>query len=288
MTKFDLWTTIIRALAKASLMIWDQEIIGSWTFPATSNVEIRYISSVNPPRLRTKFIVWTLAESFDLYNEQRHYSDSFLKITLGSGPSPPTLGVASIKTTLLTVGSQSNSSIVSLLNGTSFEPESSKPAWSRVQSRSTPLTSDSNMDLFQSDSDSQSPDSLHVKAGSISFLLTYKTSGQVISDGGFYDTMISTIIFAAQHDPKNRACGVMRSYNPHENYTFVMGPTSDAARDNLSWKLAIQALAFLPTEMLAQRPGGYWAELSGRIKLDGAYVGKIELMKGDHRDVGCA
>ena len=34
--------------------------------------------------------------------------------------------------------------------------------------------------------------------------------------------------------------------------------------------------------MLAQRPGRRWAELSGIIKLDGAYMGRLQIVKGGY------
>ena len=76
---------------------------------------------------------------------------------------------------------------------------------------------------------------------------------------------------------------LVRAYNSLENYTFVVGPTSDAAQNKLPWRLAIVAMGYLPSEMMRHGREGRWAELTGRIKLDGAWVGKILILKGDYR-----
>ena len=255
MTKYDLWTAIIRVVGKVALLGWNAELIGSITFPAMSNVEIRFISSINPPRYQTKSVIWTLAEVFDYYTEEGHYSNCFVKTQLGSGPTAQNLGVASIKSTLLTVPDlQTDSSVLSL------------------PGLSTPRSASQNFTSFQ--------------AGprGLSLVLRYVKNGVTFSDKGFFQLVLNTLVFAAQNDPKSAPCGLLRAYNQEENYTLSLGPTSDAARENLPWNYVIPALAYLPNEMLDQRQGGRWAELLGNIKLDGAYIGRVQIAEGDFRD----
>ena len=286
MTKYDVWNAIVRSIAKAGLLIWNANIVGTITFPWVSNVEIRFISSVNPPRYQTKSIIWTLAEAFDIYIEQGHYSNCFLKTQIGTGPTAQNLGVASIKSTLSTVADlQTNSSVYILSNETSSELRASTPASDISTQESLNQSLVSNMDLSISRPDSPNLGSLQAGSNGLSVVLNYLTNGATFSDKGFYRIVISTLVFAAQHEPKGAPSGVLRAYNLNDNYTLSIGPTSDAARDNLPWKFVISLLGSLPGEMLGHGPGGRWAELSGRIKLNGAYIGKLYIEKGDHREL---
>ena len=110
MGKYDVWAAITRTMAKIALHVWNFEMVGSITFPVISDVQIRIISSVSPPRFQAKTIIWTLAEAFDFYNERRHYSNTFITTKLGIGSDFQNLGVASIQSSLSS-GSK-NSSVV--------------------------------------------------------------------------------------------------------------------------------------------------------------------------------
>ena len=122
--------------------------------------------------------------------------------------------------------------------------------------------------------------SLQASNRALSLTLSYLEQGETFSDKGFVQVVINLLLFAAQLDPKDEPSATLRAYNAPEDYTITIGPTSDAARDRLPWKLLIPALGYLPSEMLAQRQGGRWAELSGTIKLDGAYIGRVQIAKG--------
>ena len=122
MTKYDVWVAITRTIAKTALAVWNGEIVGSITFAVVSDVQIRFISSVNPPRYQSKTIIWTLAEAFDVYNEQRHYSNCLLTTRFETGSGFLNLGVASIKSTLSNgSGLQKNSSVVRSADEPSLE-----------------------------------------------------------------------------------------------------------------------------------------------------------------------
>ena len=276
MAKYDLWNTITHTMAKAALMVWNGDIIGSIEFPVTSNVEIRIVSSVNPPRYQTKSVIWSLAEALDFYIEQRHYSNCFFTTQIGSGPTAQRLGVGSIKSTLSTMpSSQSNLSVLSLLNDTS------------TSAFDTPISNQSigsDTDISFSNSSIQSLTNIQANTGHLSLTLNYIVNGQTISDKGLYRIIVDILVYAAQQDPKQRPCEFISSYNSPENYTFQIGPTSEAARDKLPWNLAIPALGHLPTAMQKHSPESRWGELSGRIKLDGAYIGKLQIIKGDRRE----
>ena len=111
--------------------------------------------------------------------------------------------------------------------------------------------------------------------------LVYTRGGTAFRPQGFYNTILTTLVWAAQHDPKSQASGLMSSYNRVDNYTLAISPTSTASRDNLPWERVIQILGMLPGEMLAQERGGKWAELQGRVKYNNAYIGRIRIAKGE-------
>ena len=285
MSKYDLWTAITRVISKVALLGWNAELVGSITFPVVSNVEIKFVSSVHPPRYQTKTVIWTLVEVFDYYSEERHYSNCFIKTQIGMGPTALNLGVASIKSTLSTVPDlQTELSVLSLPNETSSASKST----GQVLEPSTQMISNQSVvsDLGPSIPRSASRSSTSFQAGSrgLVLVLNYVSQGATFSDKGFFRLVLSTLVFAAQNDPKTAPSGLLRTYDSEDNYTLSIGPTSHAARDNLPWKLLIPALGFLPSQMLDVRQGGRWAELVGKIKLDGAYIGSIEILKGDRRD----
>ena len=172
------------------------------------------------------------------------------------------LGVASIKSTLPSVSKMlTNSSVLGLSNVTALNLNPPDQA----------LVSDRNVSTFQADN------------GLLTIVLNYLENGATFSEARFFGLIISLLTFGAQHDPKNDPCGLVSGYNLRDNYTVTISPTSSAARGNLPWVLAIPALGYLPSEMLKHGSGGRWSELSGRIKLDGAYIGKIRIVKGDDR-----
>lgn len=285
MSKYELWTAITRVIAKVALLGWNAELVGSITFPVVSNVEIKFVSSVNPPRYQTKTVIWTLVEVFDYYSEERHYSNCFVKTQLGRGPTARNLGVASIKSTLSTVPDlQTALSVLSLPNETSsasiFSGQVLEPSTQMISNQS--VVSDSGPFIPRS----ASRNSTSFQAGSrgLVLALSYVNQGATFSDIGLFHLVLNTLVFAAQNDPKTAPSGLLCAYNPVDNYTLSIGPTSHAARDNLPWKLVIPTLGFLPSQMLDVRQGGRWAELIGKIKLDGAYIGSIQILKGDHRD----
>ena len=276
MAKYDLWNAITSTISEAALMVWNEPVVGSLGFPVKSNVEIRVVSSINPPRYQTKFVIWTLAEALDFYIGQGHYANCFFTTQIGSGRSASTLGVGSIKSTLSTVpSSQSNLSALSILN----EPPSlgfNAPNLNQSVNSDT-NTSSSNLSI-------QGLANFQADTGHLTLTLNYIVNGQTISDKAFYRILVDILVYAAQQEFKQGPCELISTYNSNENYTFQIGPTSTAARDNLPWSLAIPALGHLPTTMLKHSPDGRWAELYGRIKLDGAYIGKLQIVKGDHRE----
>ena len=285
MSKYDLWTTITRVIAKVASLGWNAELAGSITFPVVSNVEIKFVSSVNPPRYQTKTVIWTLVEVFDYYSEERHYSNCFIKTQLGRGPTARNLGVASIKSTLSTVPDlQTDLSVLSLPNETSsaskFSGQVLEPSTQMISNQS--VVSDSDLSIPRSGS--RDSTSFQARSRGLVLVLNYVSEGATFSDKGFFRLILSTLVFAAQNDPKTAPSGLLRTYDSEDNYTLSIGPTSDAARDNLPWKLVIPTLGFLPSQMLDARQGGRWAELVGKIKLDGAYIGRIQILKGDHRN----
>ena len=280
-SKYNIWTAILNAIVKASLLPWNVEIAGPITFPEASNVEIRFISSISRPRLRTKIIIWTLAEAFDIYNTQRHYSNSFLKVQLGTGATAQNLGVGSIKS-ILAIGQaiQLDSSVSNSSDNLSLEAGSSTPVFEVPQNIITNQSTIPGTDLSLPTNNTNNNHQLGSDA--LSFSLSYLQNGITINDRLFVRLIVKLLTFGAQHD-QEAPCGFISAYSAAENYTFAIGPTSQASKENLPWRLAIPALGYLPSEMLEHGHGGRWAELSGRIKLDGAYIGKVLIVKGDKR-----
>ena len=140
-----------------------------------------------------------------------------------------------------------------------------------------------NTDDFVSRPSGGNPSNLYAGERGLALSIDYLDHGASISAQGFFNLVINSLVYAAQNDPKNEPCMVLTAYNAAEDYTFSMGPTSDAARENLPWARAIPALGYLPNVMLLHQAGGRWAELVGTIKMDGAYIGKLGIRKGDHR-----
>ena len=259
MTKYDIWIAIVRAITDAAIQPWNAQVLGPLQYPVVSNVQITFISSVKPPRYQSKTIIWTLAEVFNFVNQERHYSNSFLKTFVGTGAAARNLGVASIKSTLSSDSeAPANSSVLGLSNVTALDLDPSDQT----------LVSDRNVSTVQ--------------AGNrrLTLLLDYVENGVTFSDKGFFNLIITLLTFGGQHDPKNAPSGLYSAYNQDDNYTLTIEPTSYAARGNLPWGLALPALGYLPSEMLKHGSGGRWAELEGRVKLDGAYIGKIHIIKG--------
>ena len=112
--------------------------------------------------------------------------------------------------------------------------------------------------------------------------LSYLEHGATFSDKGFFQVVVNLLVLAAQFDPKDDPSAAFRAYNDFEDYTLDIGPTSDTTRDRFPWRLLIPALGYLPSKMLAERPGGRWAELSGTIRFDGALIGKIQIVRGKY------
>ena len=261
MSKYDIWIAIIRAVTDAAIQPWNAQILGSLQYPVISNVKITFVSSVKPPRYQSKTIIWTLAEVFNFYIQERHYSNSFLRTFVGEGPAAKNLGVASIKSTLLSDSqAPTNASVLSLSNVTAANLDPSDQL----------LVSDRNISTFQANT------------RRLTLVLDYLENGATFSDKGFFNLIITLLTFGAQHDPKIAPSGLYSAFNSEDNYTLTIEPTSYAARGNLPWGLALPALGYLPSEMLKHGTGGRWAELEGRVKLDGAYIGKIHIVKGNH------
>ena len=226
----------------------------------------------------------TLSHVFVKYNEEKRYSDSFFKTQYVGGATPQTLGVGSIKSTLSNIpDSQLNSSAPSLLNERSFTPNPSTPALN--SSTLVTLNHSNALDTAPSALDTDERNSTTLQTGNkgLTIVLKYKDHGAEFSDKGFFDMVITILVYFAQADPKGAPCEGLLAYEDRDDYTFSIGPTSEAARAKLPWKLAIEAMGILPIEMMAQGHRGRWSEFSGSIKLDGAYVGKISIEKGDHR-----
>ena len=257
MSKYEIWIAITRAITDAAIQPWNAMIVGTLQYPVVSNVRITFVSSVKPPRYQSKTIIWTLAEVFNFVNQERYYSNSFLKTFTGTGSAARNLGVASIKSTLSSNSMEpTNSSVLGLSNVTALALDPSDQI------------SDGNISTSQAN------------ARRLTITLDYLENGATFSDKGFFNLIITLLTFGAQHDPKNAPSGLYSAYNQDDNYTITIEPTSYEARGNLPWGLALPALGYLPSEMLKQGSGGRWAELEGRVKLDGAYIGKIHIVKG--------
>ena len=285
MHKYDVWIAITRCMASVGLLEWNADVFGAITPAVVTDAQIRFVSSVSPPRYQTKTILWTLAEVFDIYIEQRQYSSCLIKTQLETSSGVHNLGVGSIKSKLTTGPSLvRGSAVLGKSNATSNEPTSNVPA----VGVSTPVLSNQSQSSQTNDSALQLDDEGYtdIQAGTngLSFDLTYLDHGAIISDKAFFRTIVNLLTFAAQHDPKSAPSMPMTVYSSVENYTFSLGPTSYAMRVRLSWKLVIPALGYLPTEMMTHGRGGRWAEFTGRIRLDGAYIGKVQILKGDTRE----
>lgn len=271
--RFDLWTAIVITMARLALYEWDAEVRNRLVFRRPSNVETVIISSIDPPRYRVKSILWTLHRAFTAYNDQGLYTTASIKTRVGEGADEHYLGLARIKgiEASVTTDSQTNSLTSPLGNDTS--------------SIMTP-SSDESLDPGPpfspgavAASDGQNDTSPQAKGFEIGLL--YTPGGASFLPQGFYGLVVNALVWVAQHDPKTGPSGLVSVYNTVDNYTLAISPTSTAARDKMPWDIVIQVMAVLPVEMLASGRGGRWAELQGRVKYDGEYIGRLKIAKGD-------
>ena len=266
-----MWTAIVECMGRLAMNKWNTEVQGRLAFDAVNYVQIDIISSVTAPRFQVKSILWTLIRAFYFYNRQGLYTSANLKLRSGEGANVRYLGFMRFKTIEPTATeSQTISStpplrndtslgIVSPLNG-SFLPATTAPI----------VPSNDQTDI-------------NVPANSLDIGLSYVEGGASFHVASFYESTMSLILFAAEHDDKSVPCGFVADYNTRDDYTLALGPTSVASRERLPWNLAIEIFTKLPVVMLTQQRGGRWAELHGRVRFDGRWVGRIRLAKGDHR-----
>ena len=267
-----MWTAILVCMAKIAMYRWNLEFQGYLGFGAVRHVQIKIISSVNAPRLQTKSILWTMIRAFFHYNAQGLYTSANLKIRVGEGADARYLGFISFKSIEPTMtDSQTNSSTPPLWNDTSLGTTSLSNG-SLLPETTSPIVL----------SNGQIDPNLH--ANGLDIGVHYVEGGVSFHPASLYESLISLLVFAAQSDDKLAPCGYLADYNTREDYTIAISPTSAEARDRLPWKLAIEIFAVLPGVMLAERRGGRWAELVGRARLDGQWVGRIRLAKGDVRN----
>ena len=112
--------------------------------------------------------------------------------------------------------------------------------------------------------------------------ISYLEHGATFSDQGFFQVVINLLLVIAQLDPKDEPSATIRGYNEHEDYTITIGPISALTSARLPWALLIPALGYLPSKMLAERPGGRWAELSGTIMFNDYVIGRVEITRGKY------
>ena len=267
-----MWTAIVECMGRIAMHGWNVEGEGRLAFRAVNHVQIDIISSVNAPRLQIKSILWTLIRAFYFYNDQGLYTSANLKARVGEGADVRYLGFIRFKTIQPTVtDSQTNSSTPPLWNGTALGiifPSNG----SLLSATTVPIVL----------SDGQTETNLH--ASRVQIDLDYVEGGASFYPASYYQSTISLLLFAAQHDDKMAPCGFVSDYNPRDNSTLTISPTSAASRDRLPWIFAIEVFAKLPVVMLAQRRGGRWAEFQGRVRLNGQWVGRIRFAKGDVRN----
>ena len=267
-----MWTAIVECMGRIALNRWNVDLEGRLAFRAVNHVQIDIISSVNAPRLQIKSILWTLIRAFYFYNDEGLYTSANLKARVGEGADVRYLGFIRFKTIQPTVtDSQTNSSTPPLWNDTSLGIISPSNG-SFLPATTSPIV----LSNGQTDTD------LH--ANGLDIGLGYVEGGASIHAASFYESTISLLLFAAQHDDKSAPCGFVADYNTGADYTLAISPTSAASRDRLPWQIAIEVFAKLPAAMLAQQRGGRWAEFQGRVKVDGQWVGRIRLAKGDVRN----
>ena len=263
-----MWTAIVECMGKIATNGWNVEVQGRLAFGAVNHVQIDVISSVNAPRLQIKSILWALIRAFYFYNDQGLYTSANLKVRVGEGADVRYLGFIRFKTIQPTAtDSQTNSSTPPLWNDTSLGiilPSNG----SLLPATTVPIVL----------SDGQNETNLH--ASRLQIGLHYVEGGASFHAASVYESTMSLLLFAAQHDDKSAPCGFVADYNPRDDSTLAISPTSAASRDRLPWRFAIEVFAKLPVVILAQRRGGRWAEFQGRVRVDDQWVGRIRLAKG--------
>ena len=274
-------------MARTATNRWDLEFQGQARYPVHSNVELFIFSSVHSPRYQTKSMVWTLQKAFDLYNERGLYASAQFTTHIRDSTGVHNLGIMRMKSMLsLPSSRQGNSSNSILTNDVLWNKTSSTS--DLEQASQAPGTKGLDLNTASSPSSNSILEITNPPASAAGFTitLTYVRNGARFGEKGFFSTIINMLVSAASHDPKTDASGPVSAYNSVEDYTIFVGPTSAAAARNLPWRRLIQVLGFLPSEMYGEQRGGKWAELEGRVRFDGAFIGKVSIRKGDRTEGG--
>ena len=263
---------MIVCMGRTAMNRWNFELQGRLAFAAVNHVQIDIISSVNAPRLQIKSILWTLTRAFYYYNDQGLYTSANLKARVGEGADVRYLGFTRFKTIQPTMtDSETNSSTPPLWNDTSLGIISPSNRSLLPETASPIVLSNGQTDTYP-------------HANGLDIGLNYLEGGASFHAASFYESIMSLLLFAAQADNKSAPCGYVADYNTGDDYTLAISPTSAASQDRLPWQFAIQVFATLPGVMLEQQRGGRWAEFQGRVRVDGQWVGRIRLAKGDVRN----
>ena len=70
MTKYDVWTAITRSIGIVALRNWNEQENGAMVVNIReSNAQIRFVSSIIPPRYDKKTMILSLSEAFDFFND---------------------------------------------------------------------------------------------------------------------------------------------------------------------------------------------------------------------------
>ena len=287
LSKFDIWLSIVSSIGWLAFGVWDTEIDGQIIFPEHASVETTLISAVTRPRYKLSTVIWTLAFAFKIYNNRQQYSSVLFTTTQDEGAVVHTLGFLRMKSLITSISSAARN--LSSTPPSTNETLSVSPLPSPQLNNLAKLPVNETKDMISISSTlshlATESDILQDRS-KFTLELDYRAGGRKVGEKGFFAGIIELLMVAAVHDQKYEASGPVSTYNEEENYTITVKPTSPAARDNLPWQTFIDVVAAIPWVMYQQQRGGLWSELEGRARIHGAFIAKISVEEGDHRDTG--
>ncbi len=254
-------------------------------FGATYNIRIGFVKERFGPRFMIKHIVWALERLFDIVVESDRYSvgtimvnsnwdigrlalgtvtvvDSSLGLVNTKNRHPDTLSTSTLE------GSTVNATMTDLKD-TAPVPNLQIPNHAEGTSN-TVQTSPLNQTLI-TDTD-------------IQLALLYRRNGATFHDVQVYNASLKLLVRIAEA-PNQQAFifPMLSTYNDMDDFTLSVRPVNFAKRSELSWRDASDVLAYLAVRMSEEEEeqGGKWAELQGRIQVDGTVTGVLCIDKGD-------
>ena len=252
-------------------------------------IALGFASDRAGPGFKTKHIMWTIEEIFDVIVEHKRYEPGTVVVDLGS----TRLGVASVstvppdsaplnKTNLLEQSLADTQSLTMALGSSiSTSGHDVNSALSTFKQGNTTLTR--TLPIPEISPNSPSP----YARRSREIELHYFTDSTEIDEVQIFNASIKLLIQAAEPSDKISPIGPkLSTYNVMDDFTFSFRPLRYKSHGGMTWLDAIFAIPSVVDTMIHYQghAGGLWAEMEGRIIVDGIQTGRFCLTKGNWMD----